>query len=154
MSWVGNGVVRFVVALAAGAAVCGQVSALPAVYAVSGAIDSAATANPAVRTLAGNVSPFGEVDGTLTFTSINLQTGTFTAAFKMAVAGRPKDSVTGTVAGQFLNPFGTQYVEVITITGGTGRYKGSSGVILLTGVVDPTTGLGRDTIVGGVVFVP
>ncbi len=96
----------------------------------------------------------GPLDGTSSFTLISLEDlgipSTNISRFHGdLVLSTPRGDLIGQDTGLWNLDTGA-YVDVYTVTSGTGDYAGARGVILLTGTLDPVTGEGHSRYRGAV----
>jgi hypothetical protein len=116
------------------------------------------SANPLVvvqvNSFSGHLDPLGDVHGTCTLT-INETAGTFTASSIMQTT--QGDTITATHTGILIptaDKAVVDYAEVVTITGGTGRFAGATGVIYGEGQVNTSTGIDHEQLWGVLVLAP
>ncbi|MBC7976519.1 MAG: hypothetical protein H7138_16220 [Myxococcales bacterium] len=96
----------------------------------------------------------GPLDGTSSFTLISLEDlgipNTNISRFHGdLVLSTPRGDLIGQDTGLWNLDTGA-YVDVYTVTSGTGDYAGARGVIILTGTLDPVTGEGHSRYRGSV----
>jgi hypothetical protein len=118
--------------------------AQPASFNVLGSLDGhgvGSVVGPILQAAAGgsgNASHLGRFSYTMQAT-VNLPTGTSTGAFVLSLSNG--DVIHGTTTGQsdpFPNPSG-HVVETVTITGGTGRFQGATGSLILDRLINQST---------------
>jgi hypothetical protein len=96
----------------------------------------------------------GPLDGTSSFTLISLEdlgipNANLSRFHGDLVLSTPRGDLIGTDTGLWNLDTGA-YVDVYTVTSGTGDYVGATAVIVLTGTLDPATGQGRSRYRGAV----
>jgi hypothetical protein len=96
----------------------------------------------------GDISHLGEVSWTIQH-CFQMNTGTFTDGRLMITADNG-DELTGEYEGAMTGP--TTFADMMTITGGTGRFTHASGQIDETGWFDPDTGYMEITGIGTITY--